>query len=92
LALPSSGWGLRFLRVLGMWLNFVISAALITFFVQRFAQTLRARERELSRKREEALARAAIEVEAQKAFPRAGGGPAQRTHRCPGHAGGGHRP
>jgi len=54
-ALHMHGGGQFGLHVLGMWLNFVISAALITFFVQRFAQTLRARERELSRAREEAL-------------------------------------
>lgn len=43
------------MHVLGMWLNFLISAALITFFVQRFADILRARERELAAAREEAL-------------------------------------
>lgn len=43
------------MHVLGMWLNFVISAALITFFVQRIADSLRARERELAAAREEAL-------------------------------------
>ncbi|MEO1767467.1 ATP-binding protein [Thiobacter aerophilum] len=43
------------MHVLGMWLNFVISAGLITFFVQRIAASLRARERELAVAREEAL-------------------------------------
>ncbi len=43
------------LHVLGMWLNFMISAVLITFFVQRFAHSLQSRERELAAAREEAL-------------------------------------
>lgn len=43
------------MHVIGMWLNFVISAGLITFFVQRIADSLRARERELAAAREAAL-------------------------------------
>jgi two-component system sensor histidine kinase RegB len=43
------------MHVIGMWLNFVASAALITFFVQRIAGSLRQRERELAAAREETL-------------------------------------
>lgn len=43
------------LHVVGMWCNFVISAGLIVFFVAHMASTLRARERELARSREQAL-------------------------------------
>jgi len=43
------------LHVIGMWLNFVASAVLITFFVQRIAASLRERERELAAVREETL-------------------------------------
>ena len=43
------------MHVWGMWLNFVISAGLITFFVQRIAGSLRERERELAAAREDTL-------------------------------------
>lgn len=43
------------MHVIGMWLNFVVSAVLITFFVQRIAASLRERERELATAREETL-------------------------------------
>ncbi|HRL74458.1 MAG TPA: ATP-binding protein [Candidatus Accumulibacter phosphatis] len=43
------------LHVLGMWLNFLISVGVVAFFVTRMAAALRARERELSATREEAL-------------------------------------
>lgn len=43
------------MHVIGMWLNFVASAGLITFFVQRIAGSLRQRERELAAAREETL-------------------------------------
>ena len=43
------------MHVIGMWLNFVGSAGLITFFVQRIAGSLRERERELAAAREETL-------------------------------------
>lgn len=43
------------MHVIGMWLNFVASAGLITFFVQRIAASLRERERELAAAREETL-------------------------------------
>lgn len=43
------------LHVLGMWLNFVVSAGLIAYFVTRMAQSLRARDRALAAAREEAL-------------------------------------
>jgi two-component system sensor histidine kinase RegB len=38
-----------------MWLNFIVSALLIAFFVARMAESLRRRERELSAARERAL-------------------------------------
>jgi two-component system sensor histidine kinase RegB len=43
------------LHVLGMWLNFLISIGVVAFFVTRMAAALKARERELSANREEAL-------------------------------------
>ena len=43
------------LHVLGMWLNFVVSAAVATFFLTRLAGALKAREQELSAARETAL-------------------------------------
>lgn len=43
------------LHLLGMWVNFVGSAALICFFVSRLATALRDRQIELSRVREETL-------------------------------------
>ena len=43
------------LHVWGMWFNFVVSAVLIAFFVQRIAMSLRERERELAHIREENL-------------------------------------
>ncbi len=41
------------LHVWGMWFNFVVSAGLIAFFVQRIALSLRERERELAHVREQ---------------------------------------
>lgn len=43
------------LHVLGMWLNFVISVGIVTFFLTRMAAALRRRERELAAAREAAL-------------------------------------
>jgi two-component system sensor histidine kinase RegB len=43
------------MHVVGMWLNFMFSAAVIAFFVQRIAASLRERERELAAAREETL-------------------------------------
>ncbi len=43
------------LHVLGMWLNFLLSALIVAFFVGRMASALRAREQELARAREAAL-------------------------------------
>jgi two-component system sensor histidine kinase RegB len=43
------------LHLLGMWFNFLLSAALITFFIVRMATTLRERERLLANFREESL-------------------------------------
>lgn len=43
------------LHVLGMWLNFLLSALIVAFFVARMAAALRARDRELARAREAAL-------------------------------------
>ncbi len=43
------------LHLLGMWFNFLLSAALITFFIVRMAATLRERERMLAHLREESL-------------------------------------
>lgn len=43
------------LHVTGMWLNFVVSAALTAFFVVRIAATLRERDRLLAAAREKAL-------------------------------------
>lgn len=43
------------LHTLGMWLNFSLSAGLVTFFVFRMAGALRAKEQTLSRTREAAL-------------------------------------
>jgi two-component system sensor histidine kinase RegB len=43
------------LHVLGMWLNFFISAVLITFFVVRIARDLRQREEQLNGHREDQL-------------------------------------
>ncbi|HMV05441.1 MAG TPA: ATP-binding protein [Accumulibacter sp.] len=48
----SSGFALH---VLGMWLNFVISLAVVAFFLTRMAAALEARERELAAAREDAL-------------------------------------
>lgn len=47
-----SGFGLH---LLGMWLNFVLSAVLIAWFVARMAQSLRERDLQLSQAREETL-------------------------------------
>ncbi|TFH85487.1 HAMP domain-containing histidine kinase [Billgrantia azerbaijanica] len=43
------------LHVLGMWLNFALSAGLVTFFIYKMAHALRRREQALSRTREAAL-------------------------------------
>lgn len=43
------------LHVLGMWLNFGLSASLVTFFIYKMAHALRRRDRALSRTREAAL-------------------------------------
>ncbi len=43
------------LHVLGMWLNFFISAALITYFVVRMARDLRRQEDQLNQQREDQL-------------------------------------
>ncbi|HWQ37591.1 MAG TPA: ATP-binding protein [Burkholderiales bacterium] len=43
------------LHVLGMWLNFLLSAALIASFVASMAESLRARDREVATARERAL-------------------------------------
>lgn len=43
------------LHVLGMWLNFGLSAGLVTFFIYKMAHALRSRDQALSRTREGAL-------------------------------------
>lgn len=43
------------LHVLGMWFNFVLSVGLITYFVMKMGNTLRARDRALAQARENAL-------------------------------------
>ncbi|MGM0831363.1 sensor histidine kinase [Halomonas qaidamensis] len=43
------------LHVLGMWLNFGLSAGLVTFFIYKMAHALRNRDKALSRTREAAL-------------------------------------
>lgn len=43
------------LHVLGMWLNFVVSAGVVAFFLTRMAATLRWRDQELAAAREAAL-------------------------------------
>ncbi|MBK9447382.1 MAG: HAMP domain-containing histidine kinase [Betaproteobacteria bacterium] len=43
------------LHILGMWLNFVVSAAIVALFLTRMAATLKAREKELASAREAAL-------------------------------------
>lgn len=43
------------LHVLGMWLNYGLSAGLVTFFIYKMAHALRSREQALSRTRESAL-------------------------------------
>ncbi|MCL7930362.1 ATP-binding protein [Halomonas llamarensis] len=43
------------LHVLGMWLNFGLSAGLVTFFIYKMADALRRRDQALSRTREAAL-------------------------------------
>jgi two-component system sensor histidine kinase RegB len=43
------------LHVLGMWLNFALSAGLVTFFIYKMAHALRSRDQALSRTREAAL-------------------------------------
>ncbi|EHA15694.1 ATP-binding protein [Halomonas sp. HAL1] len=43
------------LHILGMWLNFGLSAGLVTFFIYKMAHALRSRDQALSRTREAAL-------------------------------------
>ena len=43
------------LHILGMWLNFALSAGLVTFFIYKMAHALRSREQSLSQTRESAL-------------------------------------
>jgi two-component system sensor histidine kinase RegB len=43
------------LHLLGMWFNFLVSAGIIAFFLARLAATLRLRDRELAKARENAL-------------------------------------
>lgn len=43
------------LHTLGMWLNFILSGGLLTYFIFKMAQTLRRRDMTLSRTREAAL-------------------------------------
>lgn len=43
------------LHVLGMWVNFLLSAVLVVYFVGRMSAAVRARERELAEARERAL-------------------------------------
>ncbi|PMR74993.1 ATP-binding protein [Billgrantia endophytica] len=43
------------LHILGMWLNFALSAGLVTFFIYKMAHALRSRDQALSRTREAAL-------------------------------------
>lgn len=43
------------LHVMGMWLNFFLSAGLVTFFIYKMAHALRHRDQTLSRTRESAL-------------------------------------
>lgn len=55
-ASASAGEGGEFaLHLLGMWFNFLISAAVVGFFLTRMASTLRMREQELAAVREDAL-------------------------------------
>ncbi len=43
------------LHLVGMWINFVLSAGFIAFFVVRMAQAIRSRDAELARQKENAL-------------------------------------
>jgi two-component system, sensor histidine kinase RegB len=43
------------LHLVGMWINFLLSAGVIAFFVVRMAQTIRSRDAELARQKESAL-------------------------------------
>jgi two-component system sensor histidine kinase RegB len=43
------------LHLVGMWFNFLVSAVIIAFFLARLAATLRRRERELAKAREDGL-------------------------------------
>ncbi|MCW4151935.1 ATP-binding protein [Halomonas sp. 18H] len=54
LGIPHAETGLN-LHTLGMWLNFALSAGLVTFFIYKMAHALRHREQSLSRTRESAL-------------------------------------
>lgn len=51
-----SGNGLQF-HMIGMWLNFVFSAVLITFFVTRMSEALRHQDREIAHQHESLLQR-----------------------------------
>lgn len=53
---PSGASGFS-LHIMGMWLNFVLSAALITFFVTRMSLALREQDRVLAEQRERLLQR-----------------------------------
>ena len=48
------GTGFR-LHLVGMWVNFVLSAGIIAFFVARMAQAIRSRDAQLARQKEDAL-------------------------------------
>lgn len=54
LAMPHEGSRLN-LHILGMWLNFALSAGLVTFFVYKMARALRIKDRTLSNTREASL-------------------------------------
>jgi two-component system sensor histidine kinase RegB len=47
--------GVSNLHILGMWLNFAVSAGLITYFVTRMARTLKQQEEQLTTQRENQL-------------------------------------
>jgi two-component system sensor histidine kinase RegB len=52
---PGHGEGGFHLHLVGMWVNFVLSAGFIAFFVVRMAQAIRLRDAELARQKEAAL-------------------------------------
>ncbi len=57
MTLQPAGQGGFNLHVFGMWLNFILSAALITFFVTRMSGALREQDRQLARQHESLLQR-----------------------------------